>query len=553
MLKLFKNHMVILVTIFSLLYLIPVDQRLLWQPDETRYAEISREMLERGNWVVPYFLDIRYFEKPIAGYWINNIGQWLFGHHNFSVRFGSIFSTALTACLIFCLSIRLFHNRTTATIATLVYLTFFLVFSVGSYAVLDPMLSLWLAAAMVSFYGTLDAKSTRQKFIAYVLLGIACGMGFMTKGFLALAIPVISVLPIMVQQKRLKELFCFGPIALLSAFLLSLPWVLAIAHHEPDFWHYFFWVEHIQRFAEDNAQHKEPFWYYLPIFCIAGLPWLGLMPGALLKGFRERKTRPQLFFLLSWILMPFLFFSLAKGKLLTYILPCMAPLSILLAAYAKDCAAQTRMKAFKINGVINIVFGVFFILVFLVGMKWMPTFLLYQSQETPKIILGSACALAWASLGAWSLKNNAQNWQYAAACPVLFALLAGYLIPKKLIDTEQPQNFTQNNKALLSGSRYILVNSVGVGAGVAWELNRSNIMMFHQKGELSYGLSYPDSKNKYVSAADFPRWLAQARRKGDVSLMLLLSEGEGTPAHLPKADKIESSHRLILLWYKKTS
>ncbi|WP_407079068.1 lipid IV(A) 4-amino-4-deoxy-L-arabinosyltransferase [Candidatus Williamhamiltonella defendens] len=551
--KLFKSHTVILVTIFSLLYLIPVDQRLLWQPDETRYAEISREMLERGNWVVPYFLNIRYFEKPIAGYWINNIGHWLFGHNNFAVRFGSIFSTALTACLIFCLSIRLFNNRTMATIATFIYLTFFLVLSVGSYAVLDPMLSLWLVAAMVSFYSTLDAKSTQQKFIAYVLLGIACGMGFMTKGFAALAIPVISVLPIMVQQKRLKELFCFGPIAFLSAFLLSLPWVLAIAHHEPDFWHYFFWVEHVQRFAEDNAQHKAPFWYYLPIFCIASLPWLGLIPSALLKGFRERKTRPHLFLLLSWILMPFLFFSLAKGKLLTYILPCMAPLSILLAAYTKDCAPQTRMKAFKINGVINIVFGVFFILVFLVGVKWMPTFFLYHSQETPKIILGAVCALAWATLGAWSLKNNAQNWKYAAACPVLFALLAGYLIPQKLIDTEQPQNFIQNNKALLSGSRYILVNSVGVGAGVAWEINRSNIIMFHQKGELSYGLSYPDSKNKYVSTADFPQWLAQARRKGDVSLMLLLSEGEDTLTHLPKPDKIESSYRLILLWYKKTS
>ncbi|AXY32769.1 lipid IV(A) 4-amino-4-deoxy-L-arabinosyltransferase [Yersinia pseudotuberculosis] len=543
----------LLALFFVLVYLLPVNSRLLWQPDETRYAEISREMLQRGDWVVPYFMDIRYFEKPVAGYWFNNISQWIFGDSNFAVRFGSIFSTALSAVLVYWLATLLWRNRSTSVLATLIYLSFLLVFGIGTYAVLDPMISLWLTAAMVSFYLTLKAENWQQKVGAYALLGVACGMGFMTKGFLALAVPVIAVLPIVIQQKRIKDLVVFGPIAIVCAVLLSLPWALAIAQREPDFWNYFFWVEHIQRFAEASAQHKSPIWYYLPILCIGVLPWLGLLPGALFKGWRERATKPELFFLLSWVVMPLLFFSVAKGKLPTYILPCMAPLSLLMAAYATDCANNIRMRALKINGVINLLFGVACALVIVViGLGLVKDIVAYGPQENQKVWLGVLAFAGWGVTGFITLRNNARNWCWAAACPLLFILLVGYLIPQQVVDSKQPQNFIKNNFSELSSSRYVLTDSVGVAAGLAWELKRSDILMFSEKGELTYGLAYPDSQDNYISNDDFPTWLAQARKEGDVSLVVQLAKNEALPAHLPPADKVNLMNRLALLWYQKT-
>ncbi len=548
-----RSGVVLLSLFFVLVYLLPVNSRLFWQPDETRYAEISREMLQRGDWIVPHLLGIRYFEKPIAGYWFNNISQWIFGDTNFAVRFGSIFSTAISAILVYWLANLLWRNRSTSVLATLIYLSMLLVFSIGTYAVLDPMISLWLTASMVCFYLTLRAKTSAQKVGAYLLLGLACAMGFMTKGFLALAIPVISVLPIVIQQKRIKELLIFGPLAILSAVLLSLPWGLAIAQREPDFWHYFFWVEHIQRFAEQDAQHKAPIWYYLPILCLGVLPWLGLLPGALLKGWRERVTRPELFFLLSWVLMPLLFFSVEKGKLPTYILPCMAPLSLLMAAYATDCANSLRMRALKINGMINLVFGVVCALaVLVIGVGLVSHLVAYGPQENLKVALGVLSFAGWGLVGFITLRHNARHWRWAAACPLLFILLVAYLIPQQVIDSKQPQSFIQNNIDELKGSRYVLTDSVGVAAGLAWELKRSDILMFNEKGELTYGLNYADSQDQFVSGEDFSQWLAHARQQGDVSLVVQMSREGEIPANLPAADKVKLMNRLALLWYKKS-
>lgn len=543
-----KKSAFLLALFFIFTYLVPLNERLLWQPDETRYAEISREMLQRGNWIVPYLLNIRYFEKPVAGYWINNISQMIFGDTNFAVRFGSVFTTIISAGLIYWLGMIIWRNKNISFVATLIYLSMFLVFSIGTYSVLDPIFTMWLTACMVCCFFLLKTSTLFSKLFVWAVMGFTCGMAFMTKGFLGLVIPVIVMLPVMIHQKRFIETIKFGSISIISASLTIFPWVLIINKYEPDYWYYFLWVEHIHRFLSENAQHKAPFWFYIPIILFGVIPWLGLLPGTLFKSWKKRKINPEMFFLLCWFILPFLFFSMAKGKLLTYILPVMAPLALMMAKYSIDCLKDCNLIAFKFNGFINIVFGMLAMIIFIIKLLFID-YPLYNSTEWPKICLGISVFFIWLIIGYFSMISNVKYWLLGAACSLPLSLSISYALPENIIDFKLPQKLIRQNISLLKKSKFILVNNVGLGTSLAWELHRSDIYLYEKSGELRYGLNYLDSKFRLIKQKKFSNWLRKSRKEGQISLVLLLNRNENLPNNIPEYDNVIRNSRIAIITY----
>lgn len=543
----------LLLAFYALLYLIPLNFRPLWIPDETRYAEIPREILSSSNWVVPHFLGLRYFEKPIFGYWVNAVSQWILGDSNFAVRFGQALATGLSALLIYWMGSRIWDDRRKAGAAVLIYLSCLLVYGVGTDAVLDSIFTFWVNAAMVSFYLTVMAQNSRDRLWGYVLLGVSCGFGFLTKGFIALAVPVVAAVPFMIQQKRFLELVRYGLIAVVVAAIVAIPWSLAVNHRDPDYWRYFFWIQNIKRFSGQQAQHTHAAWYYLPILVLGIMPWTGLAFSALRAGWQNLGERRNYLYLASWVIFPILFFSASRGKLPTYILPSFAPLAMLLASGLIDYINKGKTRAISFNAWLNVAFGAACAAYLAWSYYHKGGKVGYGPDDRDAFIIGVTIFLDWAVLGLLQLGRPSRRWFLAAFSPLPLALFFTQALPSSVVYSKLPAIFIHQHQAALENAHTLLSNDVGLAAGLAWELKRTNVDMFNDKGELRYGLSYPDAKGRYVDLADFPQWLQQARKQGSVALLLHTRHPDKTVPQMPRPDQLVERGDLTLMVYQAAS
>ncbi|POA28798.1 MULTISPECIES: lipid IV(A) 4-amino-4-deoxy-L-arabinosyltransferase [unclassified Pseudomonas] len=505
----------LLLIAFGLVYLLPLGTHGLWIPDETRYAQVSQEMLLSGNWVSPHFMGLRYFEKPIAGYWMIAIGQAVFGENLFGVRIASALATGLSIVLTYLIARRLWNDPRKSIASALLYMSFAVVAGQGGYSNLDPQFTFWVDLSLVALWFALDSSSRNARLVSWATLGLACGMGFLTKGFLAWLLPVLIALPYMIWQKRWRELLAYGPMAIVVAIVVSLPWVLAVHAQEPDYWRFFFWHEHIRRFAGDDAQHAAPWWFYLPMLVAFSLPWAAFLPSALKQAWQTRR-QASTGFLLLWLVLPLAFFSLSKGKLPTYILPCLLPLALLMGNTLIDRLNLGQSRLFKVNGLLNLVIGLTTLLAMVYLQLKKPVYV----DEMHSLVLVFIVLMGWILSNLLLVVRPLSAWAAPAIGSWLLIAILPAALPHSVVYNKMPDQFVLQHIDELSQTKSLLSNDLGAASAVAWRLQRPEVALYNTIGEVKYGLDYPDAAARRVDTDHVQQWMSEARKTGPVGVVM---------------------------------
>jgi 4-amino-4-deoxy-L-arabinose transferase len=528
-----RKYKLLILGLFLLFYILPLGFRPIFIPDESRYAEIPREMIASGDWIVPHLNGIRYFEKPVLGYWLNALSIKLFGENAFAVRFPSAMATGLSALIIFLLVRRFLVSDFLGAITAAIFLTCFEVYGVGTFNVLDSILAMFVTGAMASFFFAYTAGTSSKKKQGFLLLfGVFCGLAFLTKGFLAFAVPVLVIVPFMIWEHRPKELFFLPWIPIAVAVLVALPWGVLIHLREPDFWHYFIWNEHIRRFLAQNAQHSQSFMYFFLVLPAAALPWSFLFPAVILGLKRTGFNHTMIRYAVCWFLFPFLFFSICKGKLLTYILPCFPPLAILISTGLDQYFEKGGKKAFNAGSksLALLVIGISIVLIGVqsIGFKGFRPY--FQSWKWALSVAG-LITFAYLLFVACRKTEYKLKIVFYAVSPVLIIFSIPFIIPGVTLQTKTPGKILLQCSNLVHPDT-ILVSDEDQVRAVCWFYKRDDVYLLGGRGELMYGLNYNDSKKRFLTIDGFNTLVK--RYPGRIVAVFNFQRYQSWKAKLPK-------------------
>jgi 4-amino-4-deoxy-L-arabinose transferase-like glycosyltransferase len=332
------------------------------ETDEARYMEIPREMIERGDFITPTLNYVKYFEKPPLHYWFNALSIKIFGETEFAARFFGALWGVLGILFIYYLGRKLFGRRE-AILSALILGTSVGIIVQARINITDTTLSICMTACL-GFFLLAIQESEQKKSRYYLLFYIFSALAVLAKGLIGIVLPGAIIFFYLLITKRwykLREMRLATGIPLFL--LVCAPWFILVIMRNPEFARFFFIHEHFERFLTKVHGRYQPPWFFIPILIGVMLPWSFFIPATIARVWRERKktgSDTQLFLLL-WVVIIFLFFSVSDSKLVPYILPVYPPLALLLGvtfANVFDSGFTSLKISAKILAIVLIVLGV---------------------------------------------------------------------------------------------------------------------------------------------------------------------------------------------------
>lgn len=319
----------------------------LLEPDESRYTQISLNMLESGDWVVPRLAGEPYLDKPPLLYWLTAASLQTIGQSEFAARLPIAVAAWLTVLAMFAGGARIFGVRTAWLGSILLLLCLGFVLS-GRFLIMDGLLTLFTTVGFLSAWIAIQGPRVRWSW--WTISAVAISLGVLTKGPIALVLFVPPLVVLNGLERRVARLqWMHWGWAATILLLVTAPWFCLIAARQEDFLYQFVWKHHVLRFVSTFI-HEAPMWYYIPVLLI------GMFPSSLLfvptLGFlcsRSRWARSGRTAALgaasltaAWIL---IFFSFSSCKLPTYILPAVPLLCLVQGVVLQQLLQHVAARA----------------------------------------------------------------------------------------------------------------------------------------------------------------------------------------------------------------
>ena len=321
------------------------EYRSLTEPDEGRYAEVAREMVASGDWIVPRTNGFKFYDKPVLHYWVTAVAFEAFGVHNWTARLWTMLAGLISVVSIGYAGMRVFGQRE-GLIAALVLGSSFLCV-IGSHVNsldmgLTAFLSLLLGAFLIAQHHAADTAICRRWMW---LTWLAMALAVMTKGVIAIVLPGAILFFYLLWQRDwglLRRLHLVSGLIILM--VICLPWFIAIGCADSNFYSFFFIHEHLERFLLKTHDRFQPWWFFLPVIVFGAMPWSLFLPAALRRGMDNQSGLFQSSrLLLLWCGTFLLFFSISSSKLALYILPLFPALALLIGIAAARMTSRALM------------------------------------------------------------------------------------------------------------------------------------------------------------------------------------------------------------------
>ena len=247
----------------------------LLDPDEGRNAEVMREMAASNNYAIPTLLGLPYIDKPVLYFSVGAAGMELLGPTVLAARLPSLLFTFGTLVLIGWFARREW-GRDAEWIAVLATAATPLTLAFSRIVIPDAALTFWVVLAIVAFYyaigGSVRSPAAGRaaawwRHVAWA----AIALGVLTKGPIAIGLPLMIAVPYAISQKRSRALVDASTVLLF--FVLVLPWVFVMSASVPDYMRYVLITETVGRFTTTELARSGPWWYFLAIVPVAAFPW----------------------------------------------------------------------------------------------------------------------------------------------------------------------------------------------------------------------------------------------------------------------------------------